>query len=67
MIAQTNKPDKRVCLSRLNQTKLCDKKVNIAQFDWVTCTGSTYTFCVAVTKIEKFVMIAHSLCAVPAH
>ena len=60
MIAQTNKPNKRV-------TKLCDKKVNSAQFDWVTCAGSTYIFGVAVTKIAKFVMIAHPLCAVPAH
>ena len=62
MIAQTNKPDKRVRLSRLNQTKLCDKKVNTAQFEWVTCAGSTYIFCVTI-----FVMIAHSPCAVPAH
>ena len=62
-----NKPDKRVRLSRLNQTKLCDKKVNTAQCDWVTCARSTYMFCVAVTKIANCVTIAHSLCAVPAH
>ena len=67
MITQTNKPDKRVRLSRLHQIKLCDNKVNTTQFDWVTCAGSTYIFYVAVTKIAKFVMIAHSLCAVPVH
>ena len=67
MVPQTNKPDKHFRLSHLNQTKLCDKKVNTTQFDWATCAGSTYIFCVAVTKIAKFVMIAHSLCAVPAH
>ena len=67
MIAQTNKPGKCVRLSRTKQTKLCDKNVNTAQFDWVTCVGSTYIFCVAVTKIAKNVMIAHSLCDMPAH
>ena len=33
----------------------------------VTCAESTYIVCVAVTKIAEFVMIAHSLCVVPAH
>ena len=50
-----------------SQTKLCDKKVNRAQFDWLACAGATYIFCAAVTKIAIFVMIANSLCAVPAH
>ena len=67
MIAKMNKPDKRVRLSRLNQTKLCNKNVNTTQFDWVTCAGSTYIFCVALTKMAKFAMIPHSLCAVPVH
>ena len=53
MIAQTSKPDKRVRLSRSNQTKLCDKKVNTTQFDWVTCAESTYIFCVTVTKLKN--------------
>ena len=33
--------DKRVRLSRYNHIKLCDKKVNTAQFDWVTCAELT--------------------------
>ena len=47
--------------------KIVWQKVSTAQFDWLTCTGSTYIFCAAVTKIAIFVMIAHSLCAVPAY
>ena len=50
-------------LSRLNETKLCDKKVSTAQYDGLACVESTYSFRVAVTKIAKFVMIDHLLCA----
>ena len=33
MALQTNTAEKHYRLSRLNQTKLCDKNVNTAQFD----------------------------------
>ena len=69
MIAQTNKPDKRVSFKPFEPNKIVWQKSqhSAIRLGCLCCVNIGYIFSVAVTKIAKCVMIVQSLCAVPAY